>query len=110
MTGPTTSPSLNSALLIAASGLNANQVGISVVSANVSNSQVQGYTAKKAPLETMLAGNVDSGVRTLAITRNVNEALLGAVQGANSTNQQLSTENAFLQAFQNNFGSPGNTR
>lgn len=109
MTGPTTSPSLNSALLIAASGLNANQVGISVVSANVSNSQVQGYTAKTAPVETMLAGNVDSGVRTLAITRQVNEALLGAVQNAGSTNQQLSTQNTFLQAFQNNFGTPGGT-
>ncbi len=105
----TTTTSLNSALLIAASGLNANQVGIGVVSANVSNSQVQGYTAKSAPLETMMAGNVDSGVRTLALTRNVSRALLGAVQSASSANQQLSTESAFLQSFQNNFGAPGNT-
>ena len=105
----TTTTSLNSALLIAASGLNANQVGIGVVSSNVANSQVPGYTAKTAPVETMLAGNVDSGVRTLAITRQVNEALLGAVQSASSSNQMLSTENTFLQAFQNNFGTPGNT-
>lgn len=105
----TTATSLNSALLIAASGLNANQAGIDVVSRNVANSQVVGYTAKTAPLETLLAGNVNSGVRTLAITRDVDEALLGAVQSASSKNARLTTENTFLQAFQNNFGQPGNT-
>lgn len=105
----TSTTSLNSALLIAASGLNANQVGIGVVSSNVANSQVAGYTAKSAPVETMLAGNINSGVRTLAITRDVNQGLLGAVQSASSANQMLATENTFLQAFQNNFGAPGNT-
>lgn len=107
MTAPTTS--LSSALLIAASGLSANQAGLDVVSRNVANAQVTGYTAKTAPLETVVAGDVASGVRTLAVTRTVNEALLRQVQNANSTNSQLSTENTFLQAFQSNFGTPGNT-
>jgi flagellar hook-associated protein 1 FlgK len=107
MTAPTTS--LSSALLIAASGLNANQAGLDVVSRNVANAQVTGYTAKTAPLETVVAGDVPSGVRTLAVTRTVNEALLRQVQTANSTNSQLATENTFLQAFQSNFGTPGNT-
>lgn len=104
-----TPTSLSGALLIASSGLAANQAGLDVVSRNVANSQVVGYTAKTAPLESIVTGNTNSGVRTLAVTRSVNEALLRQVQNANSSNSQLTTESTFLQAFQNNFGAPGNT-
>lgn len=107
MTAPTTS--LNNALLIAASGLNANQVGLGVVSQNVANSQVTGYTTESAPLETIVTGGLSSGVRTLAVTTNINQALLRQVQNANSTSSQYTTVNTFLQAFQNNFGTPGST-
>ncbi len=105
----TTATSLSGALLIASSGLSANQAGLDVVSRNVANSQVQGYTTKTAPLESIVTGDTNSGVRTLAVTRDVNQALLRQVQIASSTNSQLSTQNTFLQAFQSNFGSPGNT-
>jgi flagellar hook-associated protein 1 FlgK len=105
----TTATSLNSALLIAASGLQANQVGLDVVSRNVSNAQVPGYTAKTAPLESLVVGDTNAGVRTLAITRSVSQALLRQLQSASSANQQASTQSAFLQSFQNNFGQPGNT-
>ena len=105
----TTATSLNSALLIAASGLQANQVGLDVVSRNVSNAQVPGYTAKTAPLESLVVGDINAGVRTLSITRNVSQALLRQLQSASSANQQAATQNTFLQSFQSNFGQPGNT-
>lgn len=105
----TTATSLSGALLIATSGLSANQAGLDVVSRNVANSQVTGYTTKTAPLESVVTGDTNSGVRTLAVTRDVNQALLRQVQLASSTNSQLTTQNTFLQAFQSNFGSPGNT-
>ncbi|HEX9466644.1 MAG TPA: flagellar hook-associated protein FlgK [Alphaproteobacteria bacterium] len=105
----TTATSLNGALLIAASGLQANQVGLDVVSRNVANAQVTGYTSKTAPLESIVTGDANAGVRTLAITRNVTEALLRQLQTSNSVNQQMSTQSAFLQSFQNNFGQPGNS-
>jgi flagellar hook-associated protein 1 FlgK len=101
--------SLSGALLIASSGLTANQTQLDVVSRNVANSQVVGYTTKTAPLESIVTGTENSGVRTLAVTREVNQALLRQVQLASSTNSQLTTQNTFLQAFQSNFGSPGNT-
>ena len=105
----TTATSLSGALLIASSGLSANQAGLDVVSRNVANSQVVGYTTKTAPLESIVTGDTNSGVRTLAVTREVNQALLRQVRLASSTNSQLTTQNTFLQAFQSNFGSPGNT-
>jgi flagellar hook-associated protein 1 FlgK len=105
----TTTTSLSGALLIASSGLSANQAGLDVVSRNVANSQVTGYTTKTAPLESIVTGDTNSGVRTLAVTRDVNQALLRQVQSASSTNSQLTTQNTFLQAFQSNFGTPGNT-
>lgn len=105
----TTATSLNGALLIAASGLQANQVGLDVVSRNVANAQVPGYTSKTAPLESIVTGDANAGVRTLAITRNVTQALLRQLQTSSSVNQQMSTQSAFLQTFQNNFGQPGNS-
>lgn len=104
-----TSVSLNSALIISSSGLNAAQAGMDVVSRNVSNAQVPGYTSKQLPVESIVAGDANSGVRTLAVTRSVNQGLLRQLQGASSTNQQMTTQNTFLQSFQNNFGQPGNT-
>jgi len=105
----TTPTSLNAALLIATTGLQANQVGLDVVSRNVSNANVQGYTQKSAPLESIITGDANSGVRTLPLTRSVTLALLRQLQGASSVNQQMSTQSTFLDSFQNNFGQPGNT-
>src|SRR5258708_12300173 len=105
----TTATSLNGALLIAASGLQANQVGLDVVSRNVANAQVTGYTSKTAPLESIVTGDANAGGRTLAITRNVTQALLRQLQTSNSVNQHITTQRAFLQSFHNNFGQPRTT-
>src|SRR5258708_693821 len=105
----TTATSLNRALVIAAARLQANQVGLGVGSRNVAKAQVTGYTSKTAPLESIVTGHANAGVRTIAITRNVTEALLRQLQTSNSVNQQMSTQSAFLQSFQNNFGQPGNS-
>ncbi len=99
--------SLNGALLIATSGLRAAQAGIDVVSRNVANSGVDGYTRKQAPLSSMVVGDRGAGVRTLEIIRNVNNSLLSQFQAATSSNQRYSIEDDFLGRFEAAFGAPG---
>jgi len=99
--------SLNGALLIATSGLRAAQAGIDVVSRNVANSGVDGYTRKTAPLSSIVTGDRGAGVRTLEITRNVNQTLLSQYQSAASSNERYSVEDDFLARFESAFGAPG---
>src|SRR4051812_221813 len=101
--------SLNGALQIAASGLRAAQSGLDVVSRNVANSQVAGYTRKQTPLESLVVGDEGAGVRTLDVIRQVNDTLLTQLQGSNSANQRLSVEDDLLSRFETAFGSPGDS-
>src|SRR4051812_35932241 len=99
--------SLNSAMLIATSGLKAAQAGLDVVSRNVANSGVDGYTRKQAPLSSLVVGDRGAGVRTLEIVRNVNNSILRQFQSATSSNERYSIEDDFLGRFEASFGAPG---
>jgi flagellar hook-associated protein 1 len=99
--------SLNSSLLIATSGLKAAQAGLDVVSRNVANSGVEGYTRKQAPLSSVVVGERGAGVRTLEIIRNVNKTILTQFQNATSSTQRYSVEDDFLARFEASFGAPG---
>jgi flagellar hook-associated protein 1 FlgK len=101
------SNSLNSALLIATSGLRAAQAGIDVVSRNVSNSGVEGYTRKQAPVTSLVVGDRGAGVRTQEVIRDVNDTLVGQLNTATSSNERLTVEDDFLGRFEAIFGSPG---
>lgn len=99
--------SISSALLVATSGLRAAQAGIDVVTRNVSGAQVEGYTRKSAPLQSLALGDTSSGVRASEITRFVNTHLQRQVRNINSTTERLGVEDDFLGRFETIFGKPG---
>lgn len=65
--------SLTQALRTAASGLNAAQGGLSLVSANVANAQTPGYTRKTVETATVAAGGDLVSVRLAAVNRLVDQ-------------------------------------
>lgn len=99
--------SISSALLVATSGLRAAQAGIDIVTRNVSNADVEGYTRKSSPLESLAFIDTNAGVRALEARRFVNDSLLRQLRISNSTTQRLETEDDFLGRFETIFGKPG---
>lgn len=99
--------SISSALLVATSGLRAAQAGIDVVTRNVSNADVEGYTRKSSPLESLALLDTNAGVRALEARRFVNDSLLRQLRISNSSTQRLDTEDDFLGRFETIFGKPG---
>lgn len=99
--------SISSALLVATSGLRAAQAGIDVVTRNVANADVEGYTRKSSPLESLALLDTNAGVRALEARRFVNDSLLRQLRSSNSSTQRLETEDDFLGRFETIFGKPG---
>jgi flagellar hook-associated protein 1 len=99
--------SLSNALLIATSGLRAAQSGIDAVTRNVSNAQVEGYSRKEVPLESVVFGDINGGVRAGELQRFVSEALLRQLRDSTSTSERLAVEDDFLGRFEQIFGKPG---
>ena len=69
------SSSLNAIGNAAASGLASIQAGIGVVSDNIANAGVVGYTAKTQDLSTFEVGSKSFGVRVGGISRTVDAAV-----------------------------------
>jgi flagellar hook-associated protein 1 FlgK len=99
--------SISSALLVATSGLRAAQAGIDTVTRNVANADVDGYTRKQSPLESLALLDTNAGVRALEARRFVNDSLLRQLRVSNSATQRLETEDDFLGRFETIFGKPG---
>ncbi|MFT8613912.1 MAG: flagellar hook-associated protein FlgK [Gluconobacter oxydans] len=75
---------LNSALSIATSGLNAVQNAMAVASNNVSNAGTSGYIKENANVQSTVAGNMSTGVRTAATTLATNEQVQKALYAQNA--------------------------
>lgn len=96
--------SLTIAMNSAVSSLIAIERQMSVVSSNISNASVDGYTAKTANLETQVTNGSGSGVAVSSITSSVNKYLLRDILSATSASSADSTTSDYYTSLQNLLG------
>ncbi|MBI3451671.1 MAG: flagellar hook-associated protein FlgK, partial [Rhodospirillales bacterium] len=101
--------SLNIALQTATSGLRAAQAGIEIVSRNVANAGIEGYTRKTLPLESLTVNGQSIGVRLGEITRSVNTRLQGEARIGFGLTESLRVKDDFLSRLDLILGTPGGT-
>jgi flagellar hook-associated protein 1 len=99
--------SLDAGLAIATGGLDAVTRALAVVSQNVANASTSGYAREIANQESLSAGGVDAGVRTLPTTLAVNAQLQSDLLAQNATVAGLTTTQSALQAIDPVLGTPG---
>ncbi len=84
----------------AISGLRAAQSSLNVISNNISNASVEGYTRKILPQETLLIGGEGRGVRLQAILRKVDMTLLRDFNKQTSVTAGTATRTQYLSRVQ----------
>ena len=99
--------SLDSITSNAASGLAAAQAGLAVLSNNIANAGVAGYTAKTLDQSAFVVGDQVDGVRTGLVSRSVDAALQASVWSSASRVGQLSARSQALSAIGDTQGTPG---
>jgi flagellar hook-associated protein 1 len=97
--------SLDIARSIAFSGISATQVQITVASANISNADTKGYTAKSANQSSNVTAGVGTGVTVTGITATVDKLLLKSLVSATSDLGAADTTNNYLTELQQLYGS-----
>jgi flagellar hook-associated protein 1 FlgK len=85
------------AINTALSGLRVAQAGLNVVSNNIANAGVEGYTAKSLPQQSMISGDIGMGVRAGEITRFVDRAIQRDYRSQLAVNSYYSTRSSFLE-------------
>lgn len=88
------------ALNNAISGLRAAQRNLDVISNNISNAGVEGYTRKILPQETLLIGGEGAGVKLQAIMRKVDMTLMRDLVKQNSVTANSATSESYLNRIQ----------
>lgn len=88
----------------AISGLRAAQSSLNVISNNISNAGVEGYTRKILPQETLLIGGEGRGVRLQAILRKVDMTLLYDLNRQTSVTSGTATRTQYLSRLQEYHG------
>ncbi len=101
------SGSLNAISNTAASGLAAIQASIGVVSDNVANAGVAGYTTKTQDLSVFEVGTQSFGVRTGQISRSVDTAVQASAWSSAASVSALTVQSQTLQAINATQGTPG---
>ena len=96
--------SLNSAALIAFSGLSAAQVQISIASSNISNADTTGYTEEVANQVSTVTAGAGSGVEITGISTNVDKLLLKSLIGATSDLGSADATNNYLTELEELYG------
>ncbi|MGI4951376.1 MAG: flagellar hook-associated protein FlgK [Janthinobacterium lividum] len=99
--------SIGSILSNATSGLRASQAGIAVVSDNIANAGVAGYTRKQQDVASFLVGNDSNGVRTGLVSRSVDSALQASVWSQGSRVAALTVRSQVLTSVNAVQGMPG---
>jgi len=99
--------SLDTITSIASTGLGAAQAGIAVLSDNIANAGVPGYTDKQLPLSAFEAGGEVDGVEQGAISRSVDSALQANVWSSASSVGELTVQSQVLGAINATQGAPG---
>src|SRR5258708_23772052 len=101
------STSLDSITARASSGLRASQAGIAVLSDNIANAGVAGYTAKRLDLSAFDVGGQTNGVRTGLVSRSVDAAVQTSMWSSASTVGALTVRARVLDAVNATQGTPG---
>jgi flagellar hook-associated protein 1 FlgK len=98
--------SLSSALQTAASGLQAAQAGLRVVSDNIANVNTPGYVRKTLVQTQLVADGAGAGVRIEGIQRVTDQYLQSASLTASSDSSKYSVVAQYLDNAQSLFGNP----
>ena len=101
------SSSLTSILSNAASGMRVAQAGVAVVSDNIANAGVAGYTAKTQESSALLVGDQTSGVRTGLVSRSVDQAVQASLWSQASRVGALTVRSQVLTSVNVTQGTPG---
>ena len=101
--------SLTSAIKSGISGLAASQQALNVISNNISNANVDGYTKKQANNTTLLLGDQVAGVQVASITRNADDVFLKNMRGEISGLSRDETISSFYSEVESIFGSTGDS-
>ncbi len=96
--------SISSIVHTARSGLMATQTAMSVTSANITNANTVGYTAKTADTAATVVGGRVAGVSVVGIGNAVNTALMKEVMGATSESAYDATLASYLNTLLNALG------
>ena len=99
--------SIGSILSNAASGLRASQAGIAVISDNIANAGVAGYTNKTQEVSAFLVGSGTDGVRTGLVSRSVDSALQASTWSQTSRVSALTVRSQVLTSVNAAQGTPG---
>lgn len=100
--------SLSTTLLTAASGLQAAQASLRVVSDNIANVNTPGYVRKAVNQESLVVDGAGMGVKIDGIRRVTDQYLQLASLTAASDAQRWSAVSQYLDNAQSLFGDPGN--
>lgn len=101
--------SITQALNTALSGLHATQAGISLVAANVANSQTPGYVRKSLELVAGTSGLDGSSVRVTAVNRELDQYLQRQVRVETSGGAYADLRAQFYQRLQTIYGDPNSS-
>ncbi len=101
--------SLSQALSIAMSGLRANQLGLSLTSANVANSDTPGYIRKTVNQIQTYSGSVGAGVSVTGVNRELDLYLQQQIRTEQSGASYADLRSSILSSLQSIYGTPGGT-
>jgi len=98
--------SLTASLYAATSGLHVTQRSIDVVSRNIANAAVDGYTTKYLPTQSLVVGGEVRGITTGQITRQVDADLQRQVRQQSSLSQGSELTAGYLRRLDLALGDP----
>jgi flagellar hook-associated protein 1 FlgK len=101
--------SLSQALSIAMSGLRANQLGLSLVSSNVANSETPGYVRKTVNQIQTVSGSIGANVRVTGVNRELDTYLQNQIRTEQSGASYADLRASILSSLQSIYGTPGAT-
>lgn len=101
--------SLSQALSIALSGLRANQLGLSLTSSNVANSDTPGYIRKTVNQVQTVSGSIGAGVGVTGVNRELDLYLQQQIRTEQSGASYADLRSSILSSLQSIYGAPGNT-
>lgn len=98
--------SMSASLANALSGLSAASRAAEVISANVSNSQTEGYGRRELQLASRVIGGNGAGVAVVGVTRNVDEQIISDRRLADASLGLHTTEADFFRNYETFLGLP----
>src|SRR5947208_15202967 len=101
--------SLSQALSIAMSGLRANQLGLSLTSSNVANSDTPGYIRKTVNQIQTSSGSIGAGVSVTGVNRELDLYLQQQIRTEQTGASYGDLRSSILSTLQSVYGTPGGT-